>query len=477
METDLGVVWMRRSLRLADNPALLEATKNHKAVLCCFVLDPQDSWANGSAIRSWLDKSLRSLTQELVSKGSQLYIAQGNAVSEILRICEETKAKKLYVPKRYDSWGLFEEKKLQSKVSGLDLQLELLQSYLLWEPLDVLTNMKTPYKVYTAFWNACLKVPPPAKPLPAPKTVHCPLTLFKASVEIDKLKLKPKINWDSVFFEEWEVGETAAHKNLSRLLKSTISSYEVNRNIPGIAGTSRLSPHLALGEISPRQIWWKVLEKRGEKNLSFSELVYLKELVWREFSQHLIFHFPQLVSEPLRENFKRFPWKKDPEAFDKWKRGMTGFPIVDAGMRELWKTGWMHNRVRMIVASFLVKNMMVSWKEGADWFQDTLVDFDLANNVLGWQWVAGCGVDASPFFRIFNPILQGEKFDKDGAYVKKWCPELAELPSKWIHQPFSAPASVLAEYGLVLGKNYPLPMLKLPESRDLALKAFKKISS
>src|SRR5690242_13743991 len=267
-------------------------------------------------------------------------------------------------------------------------------------------------------------------------------------------------------------------ENLKRFLSRTFADYPEQRNRPDLAGTSRLSPHLHFGEISPRQIWHALkaaAEKRGWPRARWRDTQFLAEVGWREFAHHLVFHFPHTTERPLRREFEKFPWREDAKLQRAWQKGQTGFPIVDAGMRELWATGWMHNRVRMIVASFLVKDLMIDWRAGARWFWDTLVDADLAQNTLGWQWTAGCGADAAPYFRIFNPTAQGAKFDPNGGYVRHWCPELAKLPAEWIHQPDQAPAEILRAAGVELGRTYPQPVVSHARARAAALEAFARI--
>jgi deoxyribodipyrimidine photo-lyase len=308
--------------------------------------------------------------------------------------------------------------------------------------------------------------------------------------------LEPRINWVKGFKSAWQPGETGAKTQMEHFLREALTHYSLNRDRPDLPGTSRLSPHLHFGEIGPRQIWHGLASSLGttsteataEPSLesprkrrahptqsSWRDSQFLTELGWREFAHHLLYHFPKTPTEPLREEFKKFPWHRDAKFLKAWQQGQTGYPFVDAGLRELWTTGWMHNRVRMVVASFLVKDLLISWTEGAAWFWDTLVDADLAQNTLGWQWTAGCGADAAPYFRVFNPISQGEKFDPLGAYVRRWCPELQRMPENWIHHPWEAPAEVLQEAGVVLGRTYPEPMLSHTIAREVALEAFGKM--
>ena len=310
--------------------------------------------------------------------------------------------------------------------------------------------------------------------MPAPTNLPAP-SKWPKSLALDELELEPKINWADGLRAAWQPGEAGAIANLNRFLSKAFDDYANQRNRPDVTGTSRLSPHLHFGEISPRQVWHglrRMAVKRGLPVECWRGSQFLSEIGWREFAHHLLFHFPHTPTEPLRADFKKFPWRKDAAWLRAWQKGRTGYPIVDAGMRELWATGWMHNRVRMIVASFLVKDLLLPWQEGTRWFWNTLVDADLAQNTLGWQWTAGCGADAAPYFRVFNPTSQGEKFDPHGDYVRKWCPELTKLPDKWLHQPHSAPVEILRAAGVELGRNYPRPIVSHAIAREVALEAF-----
>jgi deoxyribodipyrimidine photo-lyase len=348
---------------------------------------------------------------------------------------------------------------------------------LLYEPWTIHNQSGKPFQVFTPFWKRCLAQPDPSRPERAPKQ----LTVVQPgpkSLLLDELQLQPKPDWAGGLRGAWTPGETGASSNFSRFLRNAFDGYGERRNRPDLAGTSRLSPHLHFGEISPRQIWHglaRAAARRKRLPAQWRSSQFLAELGWREFAHHLLFHFPRTPAEPLRPEFGRFPWQKQPGWLRDWQRGRTGFPIVDAGMRELWTMGWMHNRVRMIVASFLVKDLLLAWQEGARWFWDTLVDADLAQNTLGWQWTAGCGADAAPYFRVFNPVSQGEKFDPRGRYVRRWCPELAKLPDRWLHQPANAPQDILTRAGVRLGHNYPAPMINHMVAREAALEAFTKI--
>lgn len=389
----MTIVWFRLDLRLADNPALAAAAKRGP-VLPVYIWAPEEegAWPPGAASRWWLHHSLKSLAADL----GGLVIRRGPSLDALRQLVKETGATAVFWNRRYEPALIARDTKVKQALIADGLKVESFNSALLFEPWEL-----KPYKVFTPFWKACLKLPV-SKPLRAAK-----LKVAKAkSLRLEQLKLLPKLDWAADF--PWQPGEAGARRQLRRF-KPT--GYRKKRDFPAIAGTSRLSPHLHFGEISPRQVW-----KAG--NVDFR-----RQLVWREFAHHLLYHFPHTPEKPLRRDFEKFAWRKNSKALQTWQRGRTGYPLVDAGMRELWTTGWMHNRVRMVVASFLVKDLLIPWQEGARWFWDTLVDADLANNTLGWQWVAGCGADAAPFFRIFNPTTQAEKFDPDEKYIRRWVKE------------------------------------------------------
>ena len=365
---------------------------------------------------------------------------------------------------------------LKQQLLDLNIDCQTYNASLLWEPWDVLKNDGNPYKVYTHFYrNGCLKLQPPRKPITAPKN----LQLFKSKLDfpgkvsnIQELQLLPKINWDQHMVKLWKIGEVAAKQRLAQFLIDGLKNYKENRNYPSLTNVSRLSPHLHFGEISPNQVWYA-----AKQSMEFNHDLdhFLSELGWREFSYYLLYHFPNLPTNNFQEKFNHFPWKNNKKWLQAWQQGQTGYPIVDAGMRELWQTGYIHNRVRMVVGSFLVKNLLLDWRLGEQWFWDCLVDADLANNSASWQWVAGSGADAAPYFRIFNPVTQGEKFDQHGSYTKRFVPKLAKLPEKYLFKPWEAPAEVLAAAGVILGKTYPKPIVSLELSRNQALAAYKEL--
>jgi len=473
------ILWFRSDLRLGDNPALHAALKRGAPVIPVFIWAPEEEspWEPGGASRWWLHQSLISLADNLRKAESRLIIRQGPTLKSLRELIEETGAQGVFWNRRYEPAVISRDQKIKQTFKDQGLMVESFSAALLHEPRTIANQTGKPFQVFTPFWKHCLKLPDPASPLSAPKKIPSPQQWPKC-LSLDALKLEPTIPWAAGFRDYWHPGENGARLQLQNFLTQALADYGNDRNRPDRAGTSRLSPHLHFGEISPRQIWQAVRE-HSEKNSvaenSWRNSQYVTELGWREFAHHLLFHFPQTTMEPLRGEFSKFPWREEPEFLRAWQKGQTGYPIVDAGMRELWATGWMHNRVRMIAGSFLVKDLLLSWKAGARWFWDTLVDADLAQNTLGWQWTAGCGADAAPFFRVFNPIAQGEKFDPQGHYVRQWCPELARLPDNWLHQPWFAPQEVLSQAGVQLGRDYPEPIVSHNIAREVALAAFAKM--
>ncbi|MFM1768056.1 MAG: hypothetical protein RJA22_585 [Verrucomicrobiota bacterium] len=471
------LVWFRSDFRLADHPALTAAVQRGGPVIPVYVHAPDEEapWAPGGASRWWLHQSLQALDTSLQGLGSRLVIRSGPTAETLLALARETGATAVHWSRRYEPAVIARDTQVKEALRAGGLEAESHQAALLHEPWTVQNQSGNPFQVFTPFWKNCLTKPDPAEPLPAPRALAAPARWPK-SQRLGELALEPAIRWAEGMRAAWRPGEAGAAKQLDRFLERAFAAYADQRNLPGIEGTSRLSPHLHFGEISPRQIWHGVRRFAAQAGLKdWRTSSFLAEVGWREFAHHLLYHFPHTPTEPLRADFKKFPWRKDAAFLKAWQRGRTGYPIVDAGMRELWKTGWMHNRVRMIVASFLVKDLLLSWEEGAAWFWDTLVDADLAQNTLGWQWTAGCGADAAPYFRVFNPYSQGEKFDSRGDYVRHWCPELARLPDEWLHQPSDAPPEVLAQAGVQLGRTYPEPIVNHSIAREVALEAFGRL--
>jgi deoxyribodipyrimidine photo-lyase len=450
-----AIVWFSLDLRLADNPALERARVRNAPILPVFIWAPEEEgpWPPGAASQWWLHQSLQELSASLAKRGSKLIVRRGPTAETLLALAAEVGAKSIFWNRRYEPAAIAREAEVARRLRERGIAAESCPGNLLFEPGTILNSSGKPYQVFTSFWRACQAMPAPRKPTPPSKRLRAP-EKWPRSLAISALGLEPKVDWAGGLRQAWQPGEAGAAKQMKAFLRGPVTSYSTERDRPDHSGTSRLSPHLHFGEISARQVWHEA--RHAEP--------YLRQIAWREFSYHLLFHFPQTPREPLRPQFRNFPWRMDAKGLAAWTRGQTGYPLVDAGMRELWHTGWMHNRVRMLAASFLVKHLLIPWQEGAAWFWDTLVDADLANNTMGWQWSAGCGADAAPYFRIFNPVIQGEKFDPDGDYVRRWVPELAHIPNRWIHRPWEAPA-------LKLGKTYPRPIVDHDFARKRALAA------
>lgn len=473
-QNNLCIMWFRQDLRLLDNPALSFAAEQGN-VLPVFIFDntaPKNAKLGGAS-EWWLHNSLKSLNKSL---DNHLLVLSGDPKKLIPQLCEEYSASSVVWNRCYEEWQRERDASIKSELNKNDIPARSFNGSLLWEPMQVLKKDETPYKVFTPYYRkGCLQKDPPRFPVSKPES----LTLCEAKdageTGIEQLKLLPSIPWYKDMEKMWEPGEKGAASRLSRFIEEAAQSYQNDRNLPAVKGTSLLSPHLHFGEISPNQAWFAIL---GAFDNAFDHKdldVYLSELGWREFSYYLLYHFDNINEVNFNAKFNHFPWRSSRKDLVAWQKGQTGIPIVDAGMRELYKTGYMHNRVRMIVGSFLVKNLLIDWREGERWFWDCLLDADMASNSAGWQWVAGSGADASPYFRVFNPLLQGEKFDKEGEYVKTYCPELAKLPSKLIHQPWAADKNVLKACGIELGKDYPKPIVDLKASRQRALDAFSEM--
>ena len=479
MSDSPSIIWFRRDLRLADNPMLQAAVQRGAPILPLFIWAPEEEghWEPGAASRWWLHQSLQALEAKLHGVGSKLLIRRGPSLGATRALVQETGAGAVFWNRRYEPASIARDLEIKKSLRADGLEVESFNGGLLHEPWTIQNKSAKPYQVFTPFWKCCLAQPDPAQPLALPREIAAPQH-WPDSLPLSELKLEPTVNWAEGFRARWQPGSAGAHAQLRRFLRDRAPGYSVDRNRPDLAGTSRLSPHLHFGEISPREIWHALrrnAQLKKSPGLEWRHTPFLTELGWREFAHHLLFHFPHTPTDPLRAEFKRFPWRENAAGLTAWQKGRTGYPIVDAGMRELWATGWMHNRVRMIVASFLVKDLLLPWQEGARWFWETLVDADLAQNTLGWQWTTGCGADAAPFFRIFNPTSQGQKFDPQGDYVRQWCPELARLPAKWIHAPHEAPAEILAAAGMEPGRTYPEPIISHTIAREVALEAFLRL--
>lgn len=466
---DLSILWFRQDLRLSDNPALV-ASARHDQTLPIYIMDDQiaASCRPGAASRWWLNYSLYELNRSIEGK---LSIYQG-ASSEILEnLVQRLPVKAIYWNRCYEPWRSARDSEIESKLSEQNIKVQSYNGSLLWEPWAVRKEDGTPYKVFTPFYrNGCLNAKVPRKPLHVPSDITW-CQDEQNTLVLKDLKLLPKSGWDKKFEQQWSIGEHAAQQQLQNFKRTGLQNYKQGRNFPAEPFISRLSPHLHFGEISPNQVWYAVSNRRDRENVDH----FCSELGWREFSYNLLYQNPELRSVNLQKKFDSFPWSEDQSALTAWQTGMTGVPMVDAGMRELWKTGFMHNRVRMITGSFLVKNLLLDWRQGERWFWDTLVDADQASNSASWQWVAGCGADAAPYFRVFNPVIQGQKFDPDGNYVRSFIPELQSLPNKYLFNPWEAPESLLTGLGIKLGVTYPKPIVDLKTSRSRALEAFNSL--
>jgi deoxyribodipyrimidine photo-lyase len=471
-----ALIWMRRDLRVDDNPALESALERCDQVVPVYIHAPEeeDSWAPGAASRWWLHHSLGSLDQRLRQLGSALIIRQGASLDAMRRLIGETGASEAHWNRCYEPACIARDSKIKQALREDGIQCTSHNGALIREPWELKTVGGDPYRVFTPYWR---RLEPSLRELPrpaAPRSSLPPIPEGLSSLDLGALELPPTIPWDQGLQAQWQPGEAGAAARLSDFLEDPIEAYEEARDYPDQPGTSQLSPHLHFGEISPRTIVERLLASGRPDAVTAP---FLRELGWRDFSHQLLYHFPQTPLEPLNPRFSAFPWRTDraDALLEAWQRGRTGIPIVDAGMRELWHTGWMHNRVRMIVASLLTKNLRLPWQEGARWFWDTLVDADLANNTQGWQWSAGCGADAAPYFRIFNPVRQGERFDPNGGYVRRWCPELKRLPDRFVHQPWAAPENERRGAGVALGQDYPAPIVDLKTSRAEALAAYDQV--
>lgn len=468
---------LKNELRLEDNPLFIYASSQSKPIIPIFILDKQYTWSEGAASKIWLKNSLLDLRDQLQDIGLNLIFRKGDFITELKKLIQETKADEIIYSRSFEN----ETKNTYKDLDQIKtLNVKSFNSFSLFDP-DLIRNKSGGiFKVFTPYYKHCLTLVE-EEIVSKYKTQLMDLKHLKKSFKADafsffkqnkiksldindnNLALNNQAKWQNKLLQYWDISSKGASNQLKRFVRDLAETYSRDRDFPRLDGTSKLSPYLHFGQISPFRIWKETEEFEA----------YQRQLVWREFAIYILYHFPDSSHKNLDQKFNKFKWQKSKSLLEIWQKGLTGYPIVDAGMRELWETGWMHNRVRMIVGSFLVKDLLIPWQEGAKWFWDTLLDADLANNSMGWQWVAGSGVDASPFFRIFNPILQGEKFDPDGAYVKKWCPELSKLDSKWLHKPFEAPPLVLQAAGIKLGRDYPVPIINHFEARDKALELLK----
>jgi len=436
--TGAVIVWFRQDLRLKDNPALHAAVETGQPVIPVYIWSPEEEgdWAPGAASKWWLHQSLQALAADLESRGSRLILARGRALAVLKKLAASTGATAVHWNKRYEPAAVKCSQQVSEALKKNNIEPHEFKGALLADPTQFANKTGKPYQVFTAFKRGLLHVLDPGPLVPVPRKLHTPKSWPK-SAALNSLGLMPKVQWYKTMAASWVPGERGANQNLTEFLRKSIDDYATARNLPAVRGTSRLSPHLHFGEIGPRQIW-HALGPRGRNS------VFLSEIIWREFAYHLLHHFPHTTTQPMHAEFAKFPWRRNARLLRAWQKGMTGIPMVDAGMRELWAEGWMHNRVRMVVASFLVKNLLITWQDGTRWFWDTLVDADLANNTLNWQWAAGCGADAAPYFRIFNPQTQAKRFDPQNVYIRKWIPQ----------------------------EGYPKPVVDLKETREAALDAY-----
>lgn len=452
---------------MADNPAL-RAAAAAGTLLPIFILDDADagSWSAGAASRAWLHHSLKALNRSL---NGRLRLFNGNAAGIIGDLAAKLPVKAVYWNRCYEPWRMRRDGEIKARLLAKAVEARSFNGSLLWEPWEIGKKDGSPYRVFTPFYQkGCLAAAPPRAPRPMPEAIDYSNAKPPGACKLDALALLPVTDWHRDLLAHWCIGEAGAESRLAEFCESALSDYRRGRDYPASEASSRLSPHIRFGEISPHRVWHRV-ESDMHRQDGDSAAHYLRELGWREFSYHLLYHFPDLPERNFNPRFDAFAWRSDTQGLRRWQRGLTGYPIVDAGMRELWQTGYMHNRVRMIAASFLIKNMLIDWREGERWFWDCLVDADLANNSASWQWCAGSGADAAPYFRIFNPVLQSQKFDPNADYILRYCPELGGLPKKLRHQPWLASAAQLAEAGIELGVDYPQPMLDLKLTRERAL--------
>jgi len=468
--------WFRQDLRLQDNPALSAAVEAGE-VIPVFILDDENPKEQkpGGASRWWLHRSLKALN---VSLSGNLVVRTGPAQQVLQQLLKESGAELITWNRGYEPWRTARDAIIKKDLQQQGIEVRSFNGSLLWEPWEVQKPDGTPYRVFTRYYrNGCLGSAPPRMPMKL-KTDRIQFAQHSLTIlPIESLALAPQKSWDLTKSPNWRPGENGARQQIENFISLHLKSYKDGRDFPALESTSGLSPHLHFGEISPHQVWHAIQFQESISGPDLNTEHFKTELAWREFSHHLLFHNPKLPYKNIQPKFDLFPWQRNNENLRKWQQGKTGIPMVDAGMRELWKTGYMHNRVRMIVGSFLTKNLGLDWRLGERWFWDTLVDADLANNSASWQWVAGCGADAAPFFRIFNPVTQGKKFDPDGVYLKKWVPELGALPHKWLFNPWEAPADVLKAARIEMGTTYPYPLIDLKKSRQRALDAFAQLKT
>lgn len=472
------LLWFRRDLRLSDHQGLTSALDSDCPIIPLYIYSDEEKRTTGSASKWWLHYSLKNLEASIRGLGGEFIKRQGDPSGVIKSICQETGASCIHASTCFDPFWQGLDKNITRVLGSHGIEFKRFPGQLMWNPRDIRNKSGKPFQVFTPFWKHLTQLSPPAKPLPSPRTWPKQQRAMPKSDPLEAFDLLPSTQWDSGFHSEWMPGENGAKAQIDRFGSIGLKDYPSQRDFPGVEGTSKLSPHLHFGEITPSQIYHHLINHQphhGASSNTVMQSTYMKEMGWREFAHHLLHHFPHMTQRPLRQEFDAFPWRHDEAMLRAWQKGQTGYPIVDAGMRELWTTGWMHNRVRMIAGSFLVKHLLLDWKQGAEWFWDTLVDADSANNTMGWQWIAGCGADAAPYFRIFNPITQSLKFDANGTYIRKWIPEISALSDKDIHTPWTVDPMVLQMAGIKLGKTYPTPIVNHTIAREVALDAYQQM--
>jgi deoxyribodipyrimidine photo-lyase len=468
-----AIFWFRQDLRLKDNPALTAAVNAGYDILPIYILDEENcDWPMGGASKTWLYHSLSHLNDKLDGK---LRCFTGDAQKVLQKLCREHDIYNIYWNRCYEPWRIKRDTDIKTQLNEQNVSCHSDNGSLLWEPWQILKQDKTPYKVFTPYYKkGCLNHDAPRKPLPVPNKLKLISINSDNDVSLDSLSLRPKLPWGDEIITAWDIGEDHAHEKLNTFIENGLSGYQDGRNYPAKPNISRMSPHLHFGEISPNQMWYAAAESEApEKDVT----CFKSELGWREFSYYLLYHFPELPYKNFQDKFDAFPWEDNHEHLKAWQTGQTGYPLIDAAMRELYQTGYMHNRPRMVVGSFLVKNLLLPWQAGEKWFWDCLFDADLASNSASWQWVAGSGADAAPYFRIFNPITQSEKFDPDGTYIKKYVPELKHVPEKLIHAPWEMSISEQRAHKVIIGKDYPAPIVNVKETRQRALDAYATIKT
>jgi len=467
------IVWFRNDLRLHDNPALWEAARNG-IVIPLFILPEEGIDMRSTAARWWQSRSVASFEKELRKRGVQLIIKSGDAFDAMIDVMEETDANAVYFNEQYGPDELKMDKRIAEQLTAIGIDVQNFNGNLLFDP-GLKNKQGEPYKVFTSFWKRGMQETVPS-PLPVPQLEG--LGVPASTLPVDRLDtLAGRLRFPELE-PLWQPGERTAIEQWEQFSDDGLLYYGTERNLISSGSSSLLSPYIAAGSISVRSIWHsakRIAERTADITARQSINVFLRQLIWRDFAYHQLIHYPNIIRLPLRKQFLDFPWQGNEEQLSEWKEGQTGYPLVDAGMRELLHTGVIHNRVRMVAASFLVKHLLISWQVGAEWFKERLIDFDAANNAMGWQWVTGSGIDAAPYFRIFNPILQSEKFDSEGDYIRKWVSELSNLPVPYIHKPWQAPASVLEKAGIQLGSTYPMPIVDHAAARKRALQAFQEI--